>query len=551
MDHSEFGSSRDRVVIVGAGLTGLAAAHRLATQSPGVRRPGEVIVLEAKDRVGGAIWTDRAGGFTIEGGADSFITNKPWAVDLCHELNLGDRLISTDDRHRRSFVVRRGKLMPVPEGFVLMAPGRLLPLLSTPILSIRGKVRMLLDLVLPRKLDDTDESLAAFVRRRLGREALERLVQPLVGGIYTADPAELSLKATLPQFPAMERDHGSLILAAIRQARQARSGVKVASGARYGLFASLADGMDSLPNALRDALPPRTIRTGSSVRRISRADPSKPWRVELLDGPPIEAGSVILTTEAHASARLIDGFDPALALQLRAIPYASSAIVTLAYRRDRVAHPLDGFGVVVPTVEGRSILAASFLSVKFPSRAPAGTALIRTFVGGATQPELLDLDDDELQALVRRELGGTPGSDRRAAPGRGRPPRPRDAPIHPGAHGPGRVDPPPRGEASGTDRGGQRLPRGRHPRLHPVRPGGRRGDPGRLGQPRQAGRRLNRRGPARHDRSSAPEGDLPCPLDLSPTPEKSTESKPSSPPTTPNSPTSGSPAASWARPGPP
>ncbi len=299
-----------------------------------------------------------------------------------------------------------------------MAPGRLLPLLVSPILSVRGKLRMLMDLALPRKADDADESLAAFVRRRLGREALERLVQPLVGGIYTADPTELSLKATLPQFPAMEREHGSLILGAMRQARRARSNHRGVSGARYGLFASLAEGMDTLPNALLDALPPRTVRTGTSVRRIGRSDPGKPWKVDLLDGPSIEAGAVILTTEAHASARLIDGLDPELALQLRSIPYASSAIVTVAYPRDRVAHPLDGFGVVVPAIEGRSILAASFLSVKFPSRAPSGTALIRVFVGGATQPGLFDLDDDELKTLVKAELASLARRLRGADPDR-------------------------------------------------------------------------------------------------------------------------------------
>jgi len=366
-----------------------------------------VVVLEARDRIGGAIWTDRRDGFLLEGGADSFITNKPWAVDLCRELGLGDSLIGTDDRNRRSFVVKGGKLLPVPEGFVLMAPGRLGPLLASPILSARGKLRVLMDLVIPRKSDDSDESLAAFVRRRLGREALDRLVQPLVGGIYTADPADLSLRATLPQFPAMEREHGSLIRAARRQARSAE---RSASGARYGLFASLAGGMDSLPNALAASLPPRTIRTNAAVRRIGRSDPSQPWRLELLDGPPIEAGTVILTTEAHASARLLDGVDPELALQLRSIPYASSAIVTVAYRRDRVAHPLDGFGAVVPAIEGRSILAVSFLSVKFPSRAPAGTALMRAFVGGATQPALFNLDDAELKTLVRAELADLLGA---------------------------------------------------------------------------------------------------------------------------------------------
>ena len=410
MELSERGFTRDRVVVVGAGLTGLAAAHRLVARASSLRRPLEVVVLDAKERIGGAIWTKSVDGFTLEGGADSFITNKPWAYDLCQELGLGGQIIGTDDRHRRSFVVRRGKLLAVPEGFVLMAPSRLGPLLASPILSVRGKMRVLLDLVIPRKTDDGDESLASFVRRRLGRDALDRLVQPLVGGIYTADPNELSLKATLPQFPLMEQKHGGLIRGARQQARVSRAAERSASGARYGLFASLAGGMGVLPQTLADTLPPRTIRTSTAVRRISRSGPNQTWRVELLDGPPIEANGVILTTEAHASARLIDGFDPELAQGLRSIPYASSAIVTVGYRRDQIAHPLDGFGAVIPSIEGRSILAMSFLSVKFPSRAPSDSTLIRVFVGGATQADLFELDDEELSMLVRRELGSLIGA---------------------------------------------------------------------------------------------------------------------------------------------
>lgn len=409
MDLSERGHTRERVVVIGAGLTGLAAAHRLVTHAASSRSPVEVVVLDAKERIGGAIWTKQVDGFTLEGGADSFITNKPWARDLCLELGLKDQIIHTDDRNRRSFVVRNGKLLPVPDGFTLMAPAKLGPLLASPILSVRGKMRLLLDLVIPRKTEDSDESLASFVRRRLGREALDRLVQPLVGGIYTADPNELSLKATLPQFPLMEQTHGSLILGARRQARQAKAAERAASGARYGLFASLRDGMGTLPSTLAAALPPRTIRLNSAVRRISRSGPNQLWRVELLDGPPIEANGVILTTEAHASARLIDGFDSDLAQGLRSIPYASSAIVTVGYRRNQISHPLNGFGAVIPSIEGRSILAMSFLSVKFPSRAPADSTLIRVFVGGATQPDLFTLDDEEMVALVSRELGSLLG----------------------------------------------------------------------------------------------------------------------------------------------
>lgn len=395
-----------RIVVIGGGLTGLVAARGIAASAAKPRRPLDLVLLEASPRLGGAIWTEHRDGFTLEGGADSFITTKPHAVDLCHELGLAGQLVGTDGANRRSFVVRDGRLQPIPEGFLLMAPRRLLPVLTSPILSWKGKLRLLLDLVLPRRTDDADESLASFARRRFGREALERLVQPLVGGIYTADPADLSLRATLPQFPEMEAKYGSLIRGARRQARQTRTSDRRESGARYGMFVTLTEGMGQLPRALAAALPPGVARTETAVRRLQRQrlEPARPWRVELLDGPPIDADAVVLATEAHGAARLVDGFDPTLALSLRSIPYASSAIVQIAYRRDQVAHPLDGFGVVVPMIEQRSILAVSFTSVKFPMRAPAGHVLMRVFVGGATQPELFELEDDALVELCRREL---------------------------------------------------------------------------------------------------------------------------------------------------
>ena len=401
---AERATKNDRVVVIGGGLSGLTAAYRIVERARMARRSVEVVVLESKERVGGAIWTNRRDGFTIEGGADSFITNKPSAVDLCKSLGLGDQLIGTDPMHRRSFVVRQGRLLPVPEGFVLLAPNRLGPILTSPILSWKGKMRLLMDLVLPRRDVEGDESLGSFVKRRLGREAFERLVQPLVGGIYTADPNELSVKATLPQFLAMEREHGSLIRGGLRQGRENRWAERNASGARYGMFVTLANGMDTLPKALAAALPAGSVRTHQSVRRVSRNGSSSRWLVELLDGPSIEADAVVMATEAHASARLLDGVDPDLALQLRSIPYASSVIVNVAFRRDQVAHPLDGFGVVVPAIEKRTILAASFLSVKFPSRAPAGTVLMRVFLGGATQPELFERDDEALKTMVLAEL---------------------------------------------------------------------------------------------------------------------------------------------------
>jgi oxygen-dependent protoporphyrinogen oxidase len=393
------------VAIVGGGLSGLVTAQRLAGGERGGPPPIEFRLLESKDRLGGAIWTDRVDGFVLEGGADSFITNKPWALELCRELGLEPELRETQPAHRRSFVVRGRRLLPVPEGFILMAPTRLLPVLTSPILSWRGKFRLLMDLVRPRRDDDAEESLAAFVRRRLGREALDRLVQPLVGGIYTADPNELSVRATLPQFLEMERRDGGLIRAAWRQARERRAIERESSGARYGLFMTLRDGMETLPRALAARLPAGSVSLSAPVRRLSRVEPRGPWRLEMLDGAVLEASAVVLATEAHAAARLLDAHDGELARQLRAIPYASSIVVNVAYARDAVSHPLDGFGAVVPALEGRSILAVSFTSVKFADRAPAGTVLMRVFVGGAMQPALFDLDDREVGELVRRELG--------------------------------------------------------------------------------------------------------------------------------------------------
>jgi oxygen-dependent protoporphyrinogen oxidase len=400
------GKTAGRVVVIGGGLSGLAVASRLQQPASPSRRPAEVVVLEAKGRVGGLIATESRDGFTLERGPDSFITNKPWAMDLCRRLGLEGRLIEAESAHRRSFIVRKGKLTAAPAGFVLMAPHRISPLLRSPILSLWGKVRLLLEGLIPRRGGDADESLAAFARRRLGREAFDRLVQPLVSAIYTGDPNNLSMRATLPQFLEMEREQGGLIRAAWRRRKEVDARIETeSSGARYGMFASLADGMGELPRALAGGLRPGTVRLNTSVRRVSRATNGPGWLVEPLNGPPVEADAVVATTEAHATARLIDGCDPSLALQLRAIPYASSIIVNVAYRREQVKHPLDGFGFVTPTIEGRRIFAASFLNVKFPRRAPEKTALIRVFLGGDSQPELFDLDDDEVRRIVASELG--------------------------------------------------------------------------------------------------------------------------------------------------
>ena len=390
-----------KLVVVGGGITGLAAAHRAVELAAEQGRSLDLTLLEAGDRLGGIIATERRDGFLVECGPDSFLSEKPWALALCRRLGLEDRLVRTDDRFRRTFVVWGGALHPLPEGFQLLAPTRLGPLLASRLFTWPGKLRMALDLVLPRG-GEADESLGAFVRRRLGREALERVAQPLVAGIYTADPDDLSLTATMPRFAALERRDRSVILALWRAARRAPAEAAGASGARWSLFVSLAEGMEELVRALGARLPPGSVRLKARVTDVARADGR--WRVATQDGDVLAADGVILATEAHQAARHLRYLDPSLALLLEGIPYASSGTVTLAYRRAAIRHPLDGFGFVVPHAEGRPIIAGTFSSVKYPGRAPEGHVLLRVFLGGALREAVLDQDDERLAGIACEQL---------------------------------------------------------------------------------------------------------------------------------------------------
>ena len=413
---SESPPNTRRVVIVGGGISGLAAAHRLCelrardADSKLKDDPVQVLLLEASGRLGGTVRTERRDGFLVECGPDSFISEKPAALELAKRIGLGPRLVETNEQHRRSFVVRGGRLRPTPEGFQLLAPSRMLPFLTTDIFTWRGKARMALDLLLPRRKGangQDDESLAAFVRRRFGREALERMAQPMVGGIYTADPEALSLRATMPRFLEMERRHRSLILAmwkaGRRAAEDARHG-RGASGARYSLFLSFDNGVQVLTDALAARLPEGSARLNTKVVSLRHEPGARRWTLKTEAGETFVADAVCLALPAYASARLLRDVDDAVANELEAIPYASTATVNLAYRRDTIAHPLDGFGFVVPFVERRATLACTFSSVKFHARAPEGHALLRAFVGGALQPSTFELDDGRMTEAVRRDL---------------------------------------------------------------------------------------------------------------------------------------------------
>jgi len=378
-----------RVVIIGGGISGLAAALRVLELNPAV----QVTLLEASGRLGGTIQTEYRDEFLIERGPDSFISEKPHAVALAKRLGLESRLIETNKKYRRSFIVRNGRLRPVPEGFQLLAPSRMWPFITSDIFSLAGKARMAADLLLPRKNANgtTDESLASFVRRRLGVEALERMAQPMVGGIYTADPETLSLRATLPRFLEMEREHRSLILAMLRAGREQKSGT---SGARYSLFLSFDRGMQVLvPQIQAD------IRL--NTRAVALNFDGQQWTIITDKEEQLKADAVCLAVPAYIAASLLTGD---LANKLRQIKYASTATINFGYRRAAIAHPLDGFGFVVPFVEKRSLLACTFSSVKFSGRAPDGHVLLRAFAGGALQPDIFALDEAEMAARVEADL---------------------------------------------------------------------------------------------------------------------------------------------------
>jgi oxygen-dependent protoporphyrinogen oxidase len=391
-----------RIAVVGAGIAGMAAAHRLVELSRERGVPLDLSVWEAGRRPGGSIGTERTDGFVIESGPDSFISEKPAALQLCERIGLTPRLVRTRDENRRTYVVHGGRLHSLPDGFLLLAPTQFWPLLTTRLFTWPGKLRMGLDLVLPRGVQRSDESLGSFVTRRLGREALERVAQPLVGGIYTADPDDLSLAATMPRFLEMERKHRSVILAMWRAIRQQPATARATSGARWSLFVSVDDGMQTLVDTLAQRLPEGVLRCGAAATSVARE--SDRWRLRLDNGTTAEVDALLLATPAHRSSSLLRDIDPDLAQELTGIPYASSATVSLAYPTSAFPRPLDGFGFVVPLVESRGLVACTYSSMKYPGRAPEGFVLLRAFVGGALQSERFEDDDATMETRIRQEL---------------------------------------------------------------------------------------------------------------------------------------------------
>ncbi len=392
-----------RVAVIGGGISGLAAAFRLTEMAPGCR----LALWERDSRLGGVLSTVHQDGFQVEQSADNFITTVPWGIDLCKRIGLGDQLMQTNPAYRQTCVVRKGRLYKLPDGFLMMAPTRMWPMAVTPILSPLGKLRAALEYFIPPRKTGGDESLAAFVRRRLGNEVFQRLVEPLVSAVYAADMERLSLEATLSQFREMELQYGSLIRAMRHRMRQRPKGESSDSGARYSLFVTPRNGLSSMVETLAARLPQGAVRLGAAVERLEQV-PGGGW---MLFGPGLPEDpaqrtfdAVIFATSAVSAAKLLAPIDADLGGLLGGIEHSGTAIVSVGFRREQVAHPLNGMGAVVPAIENSPILAISFSSQKYAHRAPEGHVLLRVFVGGAQRPELARMPDDELLPLVLGQL---------------------------------------------------------------------------------------------------------------------------------------------------
>ncbi len=394
-------TAHDPVVIVGGGIAGLSAAWHL--QKAGMA----YILLDKEERWGGKIRTERipsegGGSFIIEAGPDSFITQKPWGVALAHELGLGDTLIGTNEQRKQTYVLNRGRPTPLPEGMMMIVPTRLQPFLFSPLISPWGKLRMGLEVFIPPRRDDGDETLAAFVRRRLGAEALDKMAEPLMSGIYNAEAGRQSLLATFPRFRELERQYGSLIrgMLALRRAH-GPNGPAPAGSKAMSFFVAPRDGLEALVEALTARLRGE-LRPGTGVTALEPA--ADGYQLHLSDGATVRAGQVILATPAYVAARLLRPLAPIAAELLDGIRYVSTGTMSLAYQGVALSALPRGYGLVVPVGERRPLNAITLSSVKFAHRAPEGYLLLRVFFGGSRSPRSMELDDDALYATICREL---------------------------------------------------------------------------------------------------------------------------------------------------
>jgi oxygen-dependent protoporphyrinogen oxidase len=382
-----------RIAVVGGGTAGLSAAYSLEKRKS-AGTPLEFVLYEASSQFGGVIRTERIEGCVVEAGPDSFLTEKPWAADLCRELGLGEQLISSNDAQRKTYLLIQGRLIPIPDGLMFMVPTKLVPAFLSPLFSAGTKARMVREWLSPPKPKTHELTVAEFVARHYGREMVDRVADPLLAGVYGGSADQLSVDAVLPRFVQMETEYRSLGRAMAAAAKNVpRSG-------RGALFTSLKSGMQGMTSALVSRLPTEALRAGVSVEQIKPE--SGKWLV-IGSGRTEEYDAVILATPAHVAAAALTT-QPELARELSAIPYTSSITIVLGYGQKVRSTLPPGFGLLVPRTEGRKILAATFVHNKFPYRAGEDRALLRCFIGGSVAEEMFDQPEIAISSEVEREL---------------------------------------------------------------------------------------------------------------------------------------------------
>jgi len=384
------------VVVIGGGISGLAAAYELVQASI------TCTIIDPSPTLGGVVRTEHADGCLVEAGPDSFLAQKPWALELIKELGLEDQVIGSNDERRRTFVLRKGRLVQIPEGIQFMAPTRIWPVLRSPMLSVGAKLRMASEVLRRPRAAQPDRSVADFVTDHYGREVNEYLAQPMLAGVYGAEPENLSVNAVLPRFVELETRHGSLsrgLLAAMKKAAP-----KGAS--RKPLFLTLRGGMQTLTDALVSRIDGKARRIQAKVAGIRRGENG--WTVQM-EASTVEADAVVLAVPAYEAGRLLESVDSEIVEPLNSIPYGSSITVGLVYKRPAFDHPLDGFGFLVPRVEGRMLAACTWVGTKFADRVPGNRALLRSFLSGAQARERMSKLPQELAREIDTELKGLMG----------------------------------------------------------------------------------------------------------------------------------------------
>lgn len=397
-----------RIVVIGGGVAGLGAAYKIRRAADAGADVGFTLI-EKDPRIGGKLLTERIGDFIVDGGSDAFIAQKPAVMRVAKLAGFDLDRIPSDESRKKTLILKRGRLYEMPDGVMQFAPTKFVPFATTGLFSWPGKIRAGMDLFIPPKKVPAgalnDETLESLVVRRMGREILDRLAEPLVGGVHASDPALMSLAATFPNLLEMEQKYGCLIkgfLAQRKAAEESRRKYPPDPANPRTFFNSFRDGMQELPDKMAEAAGAENVRTGVGVSRLERA--GEGWTVHLGDGRTLEGDAVVICTEGWAASDLLATIDADLSALIGTIPHSSSATVSMGFDTDDLGFSLDAFGVLCPQVERRALMAATYSSTKWPNRAPKGKALLRGFVGGPHNQAIMDLSDEQIVEIVRSEF---------------------------------------------------------------------------------------------------------------------------------------------------